>query len=67
MNPPGRVHSPQEGQAVRLGHRYGMALFIFSEVMFFFAFFWAFFNASLLPFADGIAGRFQLCIKCHSK
>lgn len=35
--------------AVQLGLRVGMALFILSEVMFFFAFFWAFFNASLFP------------------
>lgn len=45
-------HTP----VVQLGHRYGMALFIASEVMFFAAFFWAFFNASLFPFADGIPG-----------
>lgn len=29
--------------------RYGMALFIVSEVMFFFAFFWAYFHSSLAP------------------
>jgi cytochrome c oxidase subunit 3 len=34
---------------VQLGMRYGMALFIASEVMFFVAFFWAFFNSSLYP------------------
>ena len=34
---------------VQLGHRYGMMLFIASEVMFFAAFFWAFFDASLFP------------------
>jgi len=34
---------------VKLGLRYGMALFIASEVMFFVAFFWAFYNASLFP------------------
>jgi|TARA_B110000971_G_C20015274_1_gene503609 cytochrome c oxidase subunit 3 len=34
---------------VQLGLRYGMLLFIASEVMFFFAFFWAFFSASLNP------------------
>ena len=34
---------------VQLGLRYGMVLFIASEVMFFAAFFWAFFNASLFP------------------
>jgi cytochrome c oxidase subunit 3 len=34
---------------VSLGLRAGMALFIISEVMFFVAFFWAYFNASLNP------------------
>ena len=34
---------------VQLGLRYGMILFIASEVMFFVAFFWAYFNASLFP------------------
>jgi len=29
--------------------RYGMALFIVSEIMFFFAFFWAYFHSSLAP------------------
>jgi cytochrome c oxidase subunit 3 len=38
-------HSP----VVQIGLRYGMALFIASEVMFFAAFFWAFFDASLFP------------------
>tara|TARA_B100000676_G_scaffold212320_1_gene208713 strand:+ start:15463 stop:16320 length:858 start_codon:yes stop_codon:yes gene_type:complete len=38
-------HSP----VVQLGLRYGMALFICSEVMFFVAFFWAFFESSLFP------------------
>jgi len=38
-------HTP----VVQLGLRYGMVLFIASEVMFFAAFFWAFFNASLFP------------------
>lgn len=32
-----------------IGLRYGMALFIASEVMFFVAFFWAFFDMSLFP------------------
>src|ERR1700722_4622971 len=36
---------------VQFGLRTGMALFITSEVMFFVAFFWAFFNASLFPAA----------------
>ena len=34
---------------VQLGMRYGMILFIASEVMFFLAFFWAFFDSSLYP------------------
>ncbi len=34
---------------VQIGMRYGMVLFITSEVMFFAAWFWAFFNASLFP------------------
>lgn len=35
--------------AVQRGLRSGMALFIVSEIMFFVAFFWAFFNSSLFP------------------
>ena len=34
---------------VQIGLRYGMVLFIASEVMFFAAFFWAFFSSSLFP------------------
>ena len=34
---------------VQIGLRYGMALFIASEVMFFVVWFWAFYNASLYP------------------
>src|ERR1700744_3080693 len=36
-------HTP----VVQISHRYGMILFIASEVMFFVAWFWAFFNSSL--------------------
>jgi len=35
--------------AVQTGLRYGMLLFIVSEVMFFLAFFWVFFHSSVLP------------------
>lgn len=35
--------------AVQVGLRYGMILFIISEIMFFLAFFWAFFHSSLAP------------------
>jgi len=34
---------------VQIGLRYGMILFIVSEIMFFMAFFWAFFHSSLAP------------------
>jgi cytochrome c oxidase subunit III len=44
------LHSP----VVRLGLRYGMMFFICSEVMFFVAFFWAFFNYALFP--ENVAG-----------
>lgn len=40
-----KAHSP----ITKIGFRYGMALFISSEVMFFVAFFWAFFASSLFP------------------
>jgi len=36
-------------RVVQLHHRYGMLLFIASEVMFFVAWFWAYFDASLFP------------------
>ena len=39
------LHTP----VVRLGLRYGMALFIASEVMFFVGFFWAYFHYALFP------------------
>jgi cytochrome c oxidase subunit 3 len=38
-------HTPQ----VQQGFRYSMAFFILTEVMFFVAFFWAYFHASLFP------------------
>ena len=40
-----KIHTP----VAMVGMRYGMLLFIASEVMFFFAFFWAYFNAALFP------------------
>jgi cytochrome c oxidase subunit 3 len=40
-----RAHSP----IVKIGFRFGMMLFIASEVMFFVAFFWAFFSAAFYP------------------
>ena len=40
-----KVHTPIS----HVGFRYGMSLFIASEVMFFVAFFWAYFNAAFFP------------------
>ena len=44
------LHTP----IVRIGLRYGMVLFIASEVMFFVAFFWAYFHFALYP--DHVSG-----------
>ncbi|MGL5735679.1 MAG: cytochrome c oxidase subunit 3, partial [Beijerinckiaceae bacterium] len=44
------THEAQTGdhtRVVQIHHRYGMIMFIASEVMFFVAWFWAFFDASL--------------------
>ena len=43
------VYEGHHNAIVQIGLRYGMALFIASEVMFFSAFFWAYFSASLFP------------------
>ncbi len=44
------AHQPGSHTAgVQRGLRWGMALFIFSEVMFFVAWFWAFFNSATFP------------------
>lgn len=49
-----KAHTP----VVKIGLRYGMSLFIASEVMFFAAFFWAFYDAALFPkvFAENPQG-----------
>lgn len=47
----GRSHS----SPVKIGLRYSVLLFIASEVMFFFAFFWAYFHSSL-PILNNVAG-----------
>lgn len=39
----------KHSRKVQRGIRLGFALFVFSEVMFFFGFFWAFFHSSLAP------------------
>ena len=43
------AHRGDHTRVVQLHLRYGMILFIASEVMFFVAWFWAFFDASLYP------------------
>jgi cytochrome c oxidase subunit 3 len=47
------AHEGYETPVVQLHLRYGMILFIASEVMFFVAWFWAFFNSALFP-ADAV-------------
>ena len=42
-------HQGHHTPVVQIGHRYGMTLFIASEVMFFVAWFWAYFDISLFP------------------
>ena len=42
-------HQGHHTPVVQIHHRYGMTLFIASEVMFFVAWFWAYFDASLFP------------------
>ena len=43
------AHGGDHTPVVQLHLRYGMILFIASEVMFFVAWFWAYFDASLFP------------------
>jgi len=50
-----RIHTP----IAQIGLRYGMLLFIASEVMFFVAFFWAFFDASLYADQENLVARVE--------
>ena len=43
------TYEGQHTTKVEIGLRWGMLLFIVSEIMFFFAFFWAFFHSALVP------------------
>jgi cytochrome c oxidase subunit III len=47
-------HKGDHTPVVQIGLRYGMTLFIISEVMFFVAWFWAYFDSSLFP--DAVIG-----------
>jgi len=52
------AHTGYHTPVVQLHLRYGMILFIASEVMFFLAWFWAYFDASLFPSAaEAIGGQ----------
>src|SRR6202042_1059547 len=42
-------HEGFHTRVVQISHRYGMILFIASEVMFFVAWFWAYFDVALFP------------------
>ncbi|MGZ8285557.1 MAG: cytochrome c oxidase subunit 3 [Allosphingosinicella sp.] len=50
------AHAGDHTPVVQLHLRYGMILFIASEVMFFLAWFWAYFNAALFPPMEAIGG-----------
>ncbi len=47
-------------RVVQISHRYGMILFIASEVMFFVAWFWAYFNVALFPADAHMVARTEL-------
>ncbi len=50
------AHAGYQTPVVQLHLRYGMILFIASEVMFFLAWFWAYFDSSLFPSAAEVVG-----------
>ncbi len=52
-------HEGHHTRVVQLHHRYGMILFIASEVMFFVAWFWAYFDASLFSGEVGQYARVE--------
>jgi cytochrome c oxidase subunit 3 len=56
----GEAHAGDHTPVVQLHQRYGMILFIASEVMFFAGWFWAFFDFSLFPSvtAEVVGGQF---------
>ena len=60
------AHGGDHTPIVQLHLRYGMILFIASEVMFFVAWFWAYFNAALFPL-DGRGGRRRLAARGHGR
>jgi cytochrome c oxidase subunit 3 len=53
-------HDGYHTRVVQISHRYGMILFIASEVMFFVAWFWAYFNTALFPASGPEFARTEL-------
>ena len=58
------AHAGDHTPVVQLHLRYGMILFIASEVMFFLAWFWAFFDSALFP-SRGRRGRRHVAAQGH--
>jgi cytochrome c oxidase subunit III len=54
------THGGYHSRVVQISHRYGMILFIASEVMFFVAWFWAYFNVALFPADPHMVTRTEL-------
>jgi cytochrome c oxidase subunit III len=54
------THGGYHSRVVQISHRYGMILFIASEVMFFVAWFWAYFNVALFPADPHMVARTAL-------
>ena len=52
----------QHNFAVQIGLRLGMVLFIISEIMFFFAFLWAFFHSSLASYSFTVYGNLTITL-----
>ncbi len=50
------AHTGDHTSVVVIGLRYGMLLFIISEVMFFAAWFWSFFKHAMYPMTEGAGG-----------
>src|ERR1044072_2980644 len=53
-------HKGDHTRVVQISHRYGMILFIASEVMFFVAWFWAYFSSALFPADTPLFARTEL-------
>ena len=62
------AHGGDHTPVVQLHLRYGMILFIASEVMFFLAWFWAFFDSALFPsMVDAVGHQWPPIAACGNK